>query len=121
MEGLLMESVLALGLVLVILTFLLAAFLHLQRNFAGLKQEYAGVLAQKRNLETALWQSDIYTWRYDIKARRAYPDKRLQERLQLPEIVEDFPEVLLLTYFVPALLASFAKNCSLGLPQKLLS
>ena len=31
------------------------------------------------------------------------------------------PIVLLLTYFVPALLSSFAKNCSLGLPQKLLS
>lgn len=110
MEGLLMESVLALGLVLVILTFLLAAFLHLQRNFAGLKQEYAGVLAQKRNLETALWQSDIYTWRYDIKARRAYPDKRLQERLQLPEIVEDFPEGMIRgSAILPEYWRSFAK------------
>lgn len=91
MESLIIETVVALSLVLVILAFLLAAFLHVQKERLQLGQEQEQLKLRNRTLETALWQNEVYTWDYDPVKHLSYPDKRLQERLQLPEWLENFP------------------------------
>jgi signal transduction histidine kinase/ActR/RegA family two-component response regulator len=91
MESLIIETVVALSLVLVILALLLVSFLRGQKEMQRLRQEQEQLTRQNRTLENALWQNDVYTWDYNPVKHLSYPDKRLQERFQLPEGLENFP------------------------------
>lgn len=62
-------------------------------------------------------QNDIYAWEYDISTKVMKPCHRCMRNLNLPPVIENYPEPLIATGFFPADYADFYRNMLKKLEQ----